>query len=62
MSKEFSMEEAENSFVERNIYMDYYKKCKIIRHDSFKDFVISKKKKRIKICNLFAIFGLYLLI
>jgi tRNA (cytidine/uridine-2'-O-)-methyltransferase len=27
--------------------MDYYKKCKIIRHQSFEDFIKSKKNKRI---------------
>ncbi len=31
----------------KNIYMDYYKKCKIIRHQSFEDFIKSKKNKRI---------------
>jgi len=31
----------------KNIYMDYYKKCKIIRHQSFEDFVKNKKDKRI---------------
>ena len=31
----------------KNIYMDYYKKCKIIRHQSFEDFIKSKKDKRI---------------
>jgi len=31
----------------KNIYMDYYKKCKIIRHQSFEDFIKNKKDKRI---------------
>ncbi len=31
----------------KSIYMDYYTKCKIIRHDSFENFIKSKKNKRI---------------
>ena len=30
-----------------SIYMDYYKNCKIIRHQSFDDFIKTKKNKRI---------------
>ncbi len=31
----------------KSIYMDYYKNCKIIRHQSFEDFIKTKKNKRI---------------
>ena len=31
----------------KSIYMDYYEKCKIIRHLSFEDFIKTKKNKRI---------------
>ena len=31
----------------KSIYMDYYKNCKIIRHQSFDDFIKTKKNKRI---------------
>jgi tRNA(Leu) C34 or U34 (ribose-2'-O)-methylase TrmL len=31
----------------KTIYMDYYKKCKIIIHLSFEDFIETKNKKRI---------------
>ena len=31
----------------KNIYMDYYEKCKIVRHESFEIFFKSKKNKRI---------------
>ncbi len=31
----------------KSIYMDYYKNCKIIRHQSFEDFIKAKKNKRI---------------
>ncbi len=31
----------------KSIYMDYYKNCKIIRHQSFDDFTKTKKDKRI---------------
>ncbi len=31
----------------KNIYMDYYKNCKIIRYQSFDDFIKTKKDKRI---------------
>lgn len=31
----------------KNIYMDYYEKCKIIRHLSFEDFIETKNNKRI---------------
>jgi len=31
----------------KSIYMDYYKNCKIIRYQSFDDFVKNKKNKRI---------------
>jgi len=31
----------------KSIYMDYYKNCKIIRHQSFDDFIKTKKDKRI---------------
>jgi tRNA (cytidine/uridine-2'-O-)-methyltransferase len=31
----------------QNIYMDYYEKCKIVRHESFEIFFKSKKNKRI---------------
>lgn len=31
----------------KSIYMDYYEKCKIIRHLSFEDFIETKNNKRI---------------
>ena len=31
----------------KSIYMDYYKNCKIIRYQSFDDFIKNKKNKRI---------------
>jgi tRNA (cytidine/uridine-2'-O-)-methyltransferase len=31
----------------KSIYMDYYEKCKIIRHLSFEDFIKTKNNKRI---------------
>ena len=31
----------------KSIYMDYYKNCKIIRHQSFDDFIKTKENKRI---------------
>jgi tRNA (cytidine/uridine-2'-O-)-methyltransferase len=31
----------------KSIFMDYYKKCKIIRHLSFEDIIETKNKKRI---------------
>ena len=31
----------------KSIYMDYYEKCKIVRHESFEIFFKSKKNKRI---------------
>jgi tRNA (cytidine/uridine-2'-O-)-methyltransferase len=31
----------------KSIFVDYYKKCKIIRHLSFEDFIDTKNKKRI---------------
>ena len=31
----------------KSIYMDYYEKCKIIRHLSFEDFIKTKNNKRV---------------
>ena len=31
----------------KSIYMDYYKNCKIIRHQSFEEFIKTKRNKRI---------------
>ena len=31
----------------KSVYMDYYKNCKIIRYQSFDDFIKNKKNKRI---------------
>ena len=31
----------------KSIYMDYYKKCKIIRHLSYEDFIKTKNNKRV---------------
>jgi tRNA (cytidine/uridine-2'-O-)-methyltransferase len=42
----------------KSIYMDYYEKCKIIRHLSFEDFIENKNNKRIILLTNIIIFNL----